>query len=560
MTYTGFRFTLFVFAVVFSITANAQQAQKSVDRLKSEHNRLTTIANDSGLSPELRDLNRSMLSDNEKQLKEALKNAIAEIGEYRSKNQDIFSADQLKRIDEKVDALRYDFEQLNRSKAQTNAENLAQTTAGSSTIEQLPASFVKVQSEPQMGTGHTVTSSPSTENISIKKENGNPLRVELNEIPIVVTVAGGVKEIRYTVTVGTVEKHAKNVTVPATGVVELTIPLIAGDNVVKVYDPRNTQDFDELTINSAVRVAAENKNGVNIQAYFGNEVSGASSSATNSSPFFNLKLHKHIRNLGNRPFAFWTDFRLATTPTQTLPNFAGLTGDSIAGFATSNQSASINELVQSLQMKIGLELDMGFNFSFIAGAGATTPLTARKSVQVYKIPRIGSEDGELGEVLPAFKELFGDIDYTGVNNLVLTSGDRDRFMRNWFVGGRLRLPMIDGANPTELDLTIGQDEAMTDKLIGAVLKFDGTIPIKIGKVDFLYIGTGFNLRMTRRVNFTTVPFFLEPVANFNLFDNEANLVRNYRDTPFGTSNRDSFSLRLGVDLGKLFKGADKKDQ
>lgn len=296
-----------------------------------------------------------------------------------------------------------------------------------------------------------------------------------------------------------------------------------------------------------------------VQIYFGTEIVGASAAASEAQPFFNIRLNVPIRNrakcdlLSNpstasnlRCFKFWADFRLASSPSQSLPNFNNLEGTAAGGFFGSNQSSSINELVKSFQTKIGLEYGMGRGFSFIGGAGITSPLSSTQSVQVYKIPRL-----ESGEVLPSFKTIFGDIDYANLENLILTSGERDRFQRNWFVGGRLRHRFWERAYPAEFDLTIGQDEVITRKLIGGILKFDANVPIKVADRDFLYFGAGFGLKLTRRVNVVTLPFFLEPVADFSLFSNN-NLIRNVDDTPFGNSNRDTYSFRVGVDLLRLF--------
>lgn len=254
--------------------------------------------------------------------------------------------------------------------------------------------------------------------------------------------------------------------------------------------------------------------------------------------------------------SFWTSFKLTSSPTQALPDLGGLTSSAISGFFGSNQSDKVNDLVQAFEMKIGWETTVRKGFSLIAGVGATSPLSSEKTVAAYKIPRLGD-----GTVQPEFKRIFGIPDQNlELTNLILTSGDRDRFMRNWFVGGRLRHQIVgkaDEAYPAVFELTFGQDEVMTNKLVGRVLKFDSFVPIPIKGLKFLYFGASFSSKLTRKVNTTTFPFFLEPAApGVNIFAN-TNFVRNFRDIRELNSDRDGFSFRFGVDLIQLLNKADK---
>jgi len=324
------------------------------------------------------------------------------------------------------------------------------------------------------------------------------------------------------------------------------------------------------TTNEKARDAEDERIPVNpnLRLIFGFEQAGASSATTTGRPFvdlllniplgqFSVKYKNDERTPVRRYFrnAFWTQFKLTSTPNQNLPNLGGITTNAINGFFGSNQSTQINDLVQAFDIKIGWETSLRPNFGLIAGVGATSPLTSEKTVLAYKIPRLPN-----GDVQPEFKKIFGpDQDFTGINNIILTSGDRDRFMRNWFVGGRLRYQLIPSrvaeVYPAVFDLTIGQDEILTNKLIGAVLKFDSFVPIPIKGLSFLYFGASFSSRLTRKVNTTTFPFFLEPATNVNIFAND-NFIRNFRDINQLNSDRDHFSFRFGVDLMQLL---NKKD-
>lgn len=351
---------------------------------------------------------------------------------------------------------------------------------------------------------------------------------------------------------------------------ELVVSLKKGDSTVSIYPRigdlhiREPASEIKITCPTCTRQTSVGKEPYklsrNLQVYFGTEIVGASSASSQAQPFLNVKLFLPIRFRNscanfewNRGcLAFWTDFRFASSASQALPNFASISGPTASSFFANNQSANLNQLVRSFQTKIGLEYGIGRNTSFIIGGGITSPLSAIQSVQAYRIPRTGPNN--TGPVTPAFEAVFGSID-NSINTLILKSGERDRFQRNWFLGGRVRYDIFgdEYVAPAELDLTFGQDEAITRKLSGFVMKFDATIPIKIADKQVLYFGAGYNLRLTRNVNTIRVPFFLEPTANYNLFDN-TNLVRDFDDTPFGTSTRDTYSFRVGVDILRLIFG------
>lgn len=349
---------------------------------------------------------------------------------------------------------------------------------------------------------------------------------------------------------------------------ELEISVKKGKSIVKIFprigdtyfrDNVAQKDFDCVGCSRQTITKEPYRLSKYLQAYFGTEIVGASAASSQAQPFLNLKLWlpmRYRKSCENIEFnfkclAFWADFRFASSASQQLPDLTSISGPTAAGFFSSNQSSSINQLVRSFQTKIGLEYGIGKYTSFIVGGGITSPLSASQSVQAYKIP-VGSD----GSVIAPFRAIFGDINYTGLNTLILKSGERDRFQRNWFAGGRVRYRMFDddlNVAPAELDLTFGQDEALTKKLSGMVMRFDSTVPIKLGDRQVLYFGAGYSLRLTRKVNFTSVPFFLEPTASYNLYGN-TNLVRDFDETPFGTSTRDTFSFRVGVDILRLIFG------
>jgi hypothetical protein len=305
--------------------------------------------------------------------------------------------------------------------------------------------------------------------------------------------------------------------------------------------------------------SAEYKENRNIRLLVGLEQAGANSAQSETQPFIDLFVNVPLGKRNALPQAsLFTNFRLASSPKQEVANLA-LPSSLGAFLPGGNQFNNVNNLVKSFQVKVGLERAFiygeNLTISGMFGVGATSSLSSQNSAQVFKIPRLAN-----GEVTPEFKAAFPDItDFTGKQNIILVSGERDRFLRNWFVGARVKYNFFADTYPANLDLTFGQDEVITSKLKGIVFKMEGFMPIPVKKWKYVFIGASFNSRLTRRVNIFTPQLFLEPVANFNLFDN-SNIIRNVSDTPFATSNRDNYSLRIGFDLAYFLNKKDNEDQ
>ncbi len=295
---------------------------------------------------------------------------------------------------------------------------------------------------------------------------------------------------------------------------------------------------------------------------FGFEQVGASSTTSKGQPFIDFfteipllkqpSLNKKQEWTRFTP-SFFTSLRIASTPNQALPDFGNLTTAATTGFFGTNQASKVNELIQSFQVRAGMELAMGKGFGFVAGVGATSPFSPEATVSAYTIPKVTNCTSPPCDATSAFKDVFGrDQDFSRLNTLILTSGDRDRFLRNWFFGGRLSRSFSKEPDvyPGVFELTFGEDEAITNKMRGVILKFDSLVPIPVNGLKFLYFGTSFTSRLGHAR--TVTPLFLAPVSNPNLSATD-NFVRSFRDVPKLISGRDGFSFRFGIDLIQLLK-------
>jgi hypothetical protein len=298
---------------------------------------------------------------------------------------------------------------------------------------------------------------------------------------------------------------------------------------------------------------------LNKRFIIGFEQSGGASADTKGQPFMDLFINTPLSKATDEParFSIWGDVRLTSTPTQ-IAAFANLGSDAI-GTLTSDET---NEFVSGFDFVVGPELRIkrfkNTDLSFIAAFGAVSPLNPRKSVQIFEVPKEESSQRE------PFLELFPGAE--GKDFIAFISPDRDRFLRQYFGGLRLKTYTYDktddkgvraAGNPEEiqnvfpamLDVTFGQSEAVTGgKLVKFVLGIDGFYPLPFpDKYRFLYL-------------FGTAKFKVggpKTISKPLILDTAASSVKVTDTTAFiadpVSSNRDFYRIGFGVDLLELFR-------
>lgn len=200
------------------------------------------------------------------------------------------------------------------------------------------------------------------------------------------------------------------------------------------------------------------------------------------------------------------------------------------------------------------------SLSFTFGAGVTSPLTSGKNTvtEIFKIPKLN------GQIIPEFRDLFPGIS-SDKQNVAFVTPERDRFQRRWFAGGRLKTHFFKrnseamDLSPAMLDLTVGQDEAITRKLSGFVLNFEGFTPFPLKKLDYLYLYGGITTRLTRKVNSNVPSFFLEPATLTDLADPLKTVLISADENRLTISNRDRYFFGIGLDLIRLFRREDTEE-
>lgn len=291
----------------------------------------------------------------------------------------------------------------------------------------------------------------------------------------------------------------------------------------------------------------------------GFEQSGGASADSKGQPFLDLFINTPLGSTLNKErtrASIWGDVRLTSTPTQ-ISAFSNVASNAIEALTGSEA----NKFVAGFDFVVGPEFRLSTfkntDLSFIAGFGAVSPLNPKESVQIFEVPKVGSSQRD------AFLELF-----PGAKDkefIAFVAPDRDRFLRQYFGGIRLKTYTYDdvneagvrvaGANnlqnvfPAMLDITFGQSEAVTGgKLVKFVLGIDGFYPLPFpDKYRFLYLfGTAkFKVGGPRTI---ATPFILNTAASSVKATDTTVFIADPQP-----SNRDFYRIGFGVDLLELFR-------
>ena len=348
--------------------------------------------------------------------------------------------------------------------------------------------------------------------------------------------------------------------------------------------------------------------GLHSRVIVGFEQAGGSSAASETKPVLDLffmtpfwydrekncstltgddKKNCMAKNAQRQPrFGFWGDIRLAATPDQvaaaqvfpaTLINQIGKSGKSV-------------DLVQSFDFLAGGEVRLGTaNGSFLslipsvrqrsslyfaAGGGAISPLTANKeAIQIFNIPE--ANDARRTEFVNRYGE-----PPDGKKYLALTPVDRDRFLRQWYAGVRLKTFYCEddtcnsfkNHSPAIVDFMFGQNEAVTGgsrkrggtpdpndptghRLIGQknsyVLRIDGFYPLPIKDKSFIFLyGTAMMKIGGGGVKLTT-PLFLDNPGTTVQISDPAVFMPPTSILKLQQPDRDYYKIGIGINLSEI---------
>lgn len=316
----------------------------------------------------------------------------------------------------------------------------------------------------------------------------------------------------------------------------------------------------------------------------GFQQSGVSAGASEQKPFidlfFSAPLGRHIQDVPPL-LTLWGNVRFTSVPQQ------GVTLTNALSFASSNLTAfggtPLNSIVQGFEFLAGADirllpwsrptatsesygpdLFMGIrqrtSLSFVLSGGAITPLTQRSdNVQFFAVPR-----GTDNTVNPIILSLFDGLrleDLEGKSTIAVVTPARDRFLRQYYGGLRVRTFFYDSGNrpinrfPATLDLLIGRSEAVTGIERNPVFRVDAYTPIPYRGANFLYL---FGTLITRVGGGTRtfLPVSL-PIATGTptLFDPQTLVITADR-VPHLRTTRDYYQFGIGINLLDLLNRQD----
>ena len=297
-------------------------------------------------------------------------------------------------------------------------------------------------------------------------------------------------------------------------------------------------------------------------AIAGVEQSGYSSLGQQTTPFVEFSL---LGPLAKR-WGGWGRVRLLGAPQPSTQGIVSTFTDPTGQLTTQDYSKVGESLdfVFGSAWKITELASAGKGWSVITGVGSTTPLSSQAVALTYKAPGPGTiecttltsrftvQNGYAPGLTQAPSGsatcLAG-----GYTDVAFSNQDRSSFIRKWEVGLRTSAPSTcssESSCPTAygvLDLTVGQDEAITRGLLRHfVVKLDGVYPISIsGNQTFLYIYGSVYLRTSRNQDLS--PLILQTETASVSVPSATVIV-----LPLQQPDRDFYRLGVGLDLHQVF--------
>jgi hypothetical protein len=387
-------------------------------------------------------------------------------------------------------------------------------------------------------------------------------------------------------------KYAKKTSEPA--VLQPDVRVGSGTNTVTVFDPKEPKK--ETT---SVKIICEGEkcgevsedspvdrfSSIYTRGIVGFEQSGGSSANSVQKPFLEFFWNPPFSTseAQEEPYryiypraSFWGSVRLTSVPQQIstpLVTFA-------PGFLAPINDTNINKLVQGFDFLFGPEMGIGRGFSkgtigtaflptgtpgtkqkfsayLFAGFGASSPLTPRDTVQIFKVPT-NPKDLEriigVGNTLPE-----------GTEFIAFADPERDSFFRQWYAGLRLKTHYFRKASNGRLDIInrpggmfdigVGQNEAVTGgRLHGMVMRFDGFYPLPVSNRSILYLYGNAYINLRRHANIT------DPLILATAPSDVTVPAANVFVVPNPPSSRDLYRIGIGVNLIELFRGSFNKKE
>lgn len=294
----------------------------------------------------------------------------------------------------------------------------------------------------------------------------------------------------------------------------------------------------------------------------GIEQGGYSSQASNTNGFLSAFFRSPFWGRSVAP-SIWGRIRLLSGPLPSTVNVvAAITNPN--GTITSSNLASVGQVVDyvfgpeiRLKQWGSGEID---RISFVAGIGATTPLTSNQIQYSFQAPPANSQQCiQLAAKYPTFLpngstapacKLINSVTNEAIGTIAFAAEDRTDFLVKY--GGGFRFTHIYPAKGTQpqysgtLDLLVGQDQSTTGgKFHGVVFRIDGVYPLALGASSYLYLFGSASMKSTN--NITSNPIVLSPTQSPSL-----PLATTVALLPLRQPDRDFYRFGVGLNIKAIF--------
>lgn len=289
------------------------------------------------------------------------------------------------------------------------------------------------------------------------------------------------------------------------------------------------------------------------RAIVGLEQSGAAAAEADQNYFFDVfvsgtfPFKQRINPDFGEALRLWGDFRIASVPQAQIGDLT--VGGLATGFTTQISGLHVKDVAHVFEFLGGLEYRLTgnnallpsfdrwtkqkFSISLIGAFGTTTPLNPLENITTFKV----SPDAP--GLPPEAK---------GKEFISFVRSDRDRFFRQYYGGVRVQTFFFSPYNiptqrfPTQLDLTIGQNEFVTGgRFRGPVLRMEGFFPLPYERLRFI------NLFATAMIKpgHTNIgpPLVLQPAPEGTVVP-----ASNVLLVALPQPNRDYYRIGFGIDL------------
>jgi hypothetical protein len=338
-----------------------------------------------------------------------------------------------------------------------------------------------------------------------------------------------------------------------------TISLKSGDKV-QVQAP-GVPLSNEVTITASVSSVADTGDKAVAVLIGGVEYAGYSAQSQTTNGFLNIFYQGpvHWKRLTG-----WGRMRLTSAPQKATNGVVSVISNP-TGLTTTDYS----NVGQAFDYVAGPSVKLAPGWNFVAGFGATTPLSSQNTPITFVAPPFGSN--ECTELVSRFSAANGYSPALSLNtapspttclaggytNIAFSNEDRSSFLLkygagfrttyNWKFGDCKDKSDSSGCSAySTLDIGFGQDASVTGgKLSGWVFKLDGVMPIPTGNSSLLYLFGSSYIRLKRN---QTLPPLLLQTPNPPISVPSATVVV----LPLRQPNRDYYRLGVGLNITQLW--------